>query len=282
MSLSLIAVLYGLAGAVGWGVSNFFAAKASRSESAVVTVFNSQLLLFLLMGVIVLVSSGKINFELDTFFVLACTYLSFTIGLILSYKAFAIGPVSITSPIAGSYALVTVLTSTLLFGEVLNESQWIGIIILFIGLILASYKGNSRLMNSNATGIYLAFAALILIGIGISGFVYAIKEIGWVTTVLLGYFFPTFWTGLYLLFKRDFKYLKFNRHVIFLTIFQLMGTIAVSIGVERTISAIVVPVSSVSPILTAILGLIIFKEKIASNNYIGILVIAASLVLLSL
>lgn len=281
MGLSLIAVLYGLAGAIGWGVSNFFAAKASRGESAVITVFNSQLFLFLLMGGIVLVFNAKVNFSCDIFFVLALTYLLFTIGLILSYKAFAIGPVSITAPIAGSSALITVLVSTLLLGEILSPNQWLGITLLFVGLVLASYKRVSGSTSEN-TGIYFAFASLILIGIGIAGFVYAIKEIGWVTATLLGYFFPTFWTGMYLLFKKDLRRPQFTKHIVFLTIFQIMGTIAVSIGVERTIAAIVVPVSSVSPIVTAVMGLLIFKEKIAKNNVFGIVIIATSLILLSL
>jgi len=239
------------------------------------------LLLFILMGVIVVLFNLTLTISTEVFFILAITYLAFTAGLMLSYKAFAIGPVSITSPIAGSYALITVLASVLLFDEVLQINQWVGIGLLFIGLALASYK-RSKVSLSDKRGIYFAFSALVLIGIGIAGFVYAIKEIGWVTAVLLGYFFPAFWSGSYLLIKRNFKRPNLNRHLLFLTLFQLLGTIAVSIGVERTISAIVVPVSSVSPIVTAVLGLLFFGERIKASNFIGIVLITVSLVLLSL
>jgi drug/metabolite transporter (DMT)-like permease len=199
---------------------------------------------------------------------------------VTSYKAFAIGPVSITSPIVGSYALVTLIISTFVFGEILKLNQWIGLTFLFFGLVAATYeKSNSR---NNSKGITLAFIALLFIGCGIAGFVYAIKEIGWVAAVLLGYLFPTLWSGAYLLITKNIRRPEFTLDVFLLTAFQLLGTVAVSIGVEQSISAIVVPVSSVSPILTSVMGLIFFREKLVRHKLVGVGLIAVSLVLISL
>ncbi len=285
MDSTLIAILCGLGGAVGWGASNFFAAKSSREKNVVVTVFNSQLFLFLAMSIIVLIIRPEIHVSWKLIAFIAINYLIFTLGLLISYKAYAVGPVSITSPIVGANSLIVVAVSVLAFGELLRINQWLGIVILFFGLAAASYdkKKGDKKENFRSSGIYLAFIALIFIGAGIAGFVYAIEQVGWVAAVLLGYFFPAFWTGLYLIFKKQFKRPYCSKSIAGLTVFQLLGTISVSMGIERSLAAIVVPVSSsISPLVTSIMGLLIFKEQIHKNKLLAVGLIIIGLVLISM
>lgn len=281
MDSALVAVLYGLGGAIGWGTSNFFAAKATREKNVVYTVFNSQLLLFLSMAIIVLIIRPEINVPLSTVVFIALNYLIFTVGLLISYRAFAIGPVSITSPIVGANSLIVVAVSVIVFNEALKINQWIGIGILFLGLLIASYERSKKRSKEDSSGILLAFIAFVFIGAGIAGFVYAIGKVGWEMAVLLGYFFPAFWAGLYLLAKRRLKTPHISKNVAGLVGFQLLGTIAVSVGVEKSLASLVVPVSSVSPLVTSVLGLILFKEKIFKYKLIGVAFIILGLVLIS-
>ncbi|CAN5639081.1 GRP family sugar transporter [soil metagenome] len=283
MDTALAAVLFGLGGAVGWGASNFFAAKATREKNALVTVFTSQLILFLTMGLIALIFGLRINLSWELAVFLAFNYLIFTLGLLISYKAYAIGPVSITSPIVGANSLIVVAVSVLVFGEVLRMNQWLGIVILFVGLFAATYEKKKReKISLKSSGVFLAFVALVLIGVGIAGFVYAIGQAGWATAVLLGYFFTAFWVGLYLTLKSQIKRLHFTQSLAGLTVFQLLGTVSVSVGVERTLAALVVPVSSVAPLVTSLMGLILFHEKIFRYKLLGVVLIVAGRVVISL
>ncbi len=284
MNSAMIAILYGLGGAIGWGASNFFAAKSTREKNVVLTVFNSQLLLFLAMGVIALVLKPEVHISPEMLAFIAFNYLIFTVGLVISYKAYAMGPVSVTAPIVGANSLVVVVVSVLFLNEVLQRNQWLGIALLFLGLIVASQerRRRERKIHLKTSGIFLAFIALLLIGLGIAGFVYAIGEIGWEMAVLLGYFFPALWSGLYLLAKKQLKTPRISKSIAGLTAFQLLGTVSVSVGVEKSLAALVVPVSSVSPLITSILGLILFQEKTAKYKLVGAALIILGLVLISI
>lgn len=282
MDTALSAVLYGLGGALGWGASNFFAAQATRDKSAAVTVFNSQLFLFLAMVLVafvlrpdVAVTPGIVGFA-------ALNYLVFTVGLLVSYRAYAIGPISITSPIVGANALIVVAVSVLVFGEVLAANQWLGIVLLFLGLAAVTYEKSKRAVSIKSSGVSLAFMALVLIGAGLAGFVYLVGQVGWEATLLLGYFFPAFWAGLYLALRRQMKVLRLTKSMIGLVAFQLLGTISVSVGVERSLAAVVVPVSAVSPMVTSVMGLVLFREAIARYKLAGVALIIAALVLIAI
>ena len=73
-----------------------------------------------------------------------------------------------------------------------------------------------------------------------------------------------------------------SKNILGLTGFALIGTIAVSFGVEKALSSIVVPVSSLSPLVTSILGLILLNEKVSKYKLIGVGLIILSLVLISI
>jgi drug/metabolite transporter (DMT)-like permease len=281
MDTSIVTVLYGLGGAIGWGVSNFFAAKASQKTNPLATVFSSQSILFLSMAVMALMTRPVFDVSLSIFVIIALSYLFFTIGLVISYKAYAIGPISITSPIVGAFSIIVVASSVILFDEILQPNQWIGLMILFIGLFLASME-KRKTQSIKTSGISLAFIALILIGLGLSGFVYAIGEIGWFVAVLLGYFFTAFWAAIILIIKNQLKPIKVTKNVLGLVVFQLLGTISVSYGIERSLAAIIVPVSSLNPLATSVLGVLIFKEVMNKRRIFSVALIIFSLVIISL
>lgn len=281
MDNTLVAILYGLAGAIGWGVSNFFAAKSTNENSALNIVFNSQLLIFIIMTVVILVSRPEMNITLGFLGFFALVYIAITLALVLSYKAYSIGPLSITSPIVGANSLIVVIISVLLFNEVLQPNQWAGILILLTGLTMAvRSKPNHSKNNSSKRGIYLASISMVLFGLGISGFIYGVEKVGWMPAVWLGYFFPALWTGLFLVYKKQFKKPRFNKNLVYLSLFNVFGTIAVSVGVETSLSAIIIPVSAISLLITSFLGLYIFREKISKFQLSGVLTLFFGLILI--
>ena len=278
-----MAVLFGLGGAIGWGTGNYFAACSTKEKSSAFTVYNSNLLALIAFALIVMVFRLHIIFSISLMAFLAVDYLIFTIGLLLAYKAYALGPLSITSPIISGYSLIVLAYSVFIIGDVLKAFQWLGILVLFIGLFAVIYeKGRKRgKVNFKTSGVSIALLSLVFEGIGLSGYVYAIRQSNWETTNLYVIFFLTFWTAVYLIYKKQFKKPKFSKNVIALTGFSLIGTLAVSIGIEKASSAVVFPVSSLSPLITSILGIILLKEKLLKYKLVGVVFIILGLVLMS-
>lgn len=280
MNSATVAVLFGLGGAIGWGVSNFFASQSSRKSSPLKTVFVSQAILFLIMAVLAVIFRPAVDISLNILMIIVISYLIFTVGLVVSYKAYEIGPISLTSPIVGAFSIIVVASSVLFLDASLQAIQWIGLLLLFTGLFMALMQKNKS-QSWRSSGIALAFIALIFMGVGLSGYVYAIGKIGWFYTVLLGYFFTAFWSAMLLIYKKEFKTFKLPKSTIGLIIFQIIGTLSVSIGVERSLSVIIVPVSSLSPLATSLLGILIYKEAVTRQRLYAVLIIIISLVLVS-
>ena len=87
---------------------------------------------------------------------------------------------------------------------------------------------------------------------------------------------------LYLVYKKQLKSPHVSKSVVGLVAFQILGTISVSVGVEKSLAALIVPVSSVSPLVTSVLGIVLFKEKVLKYKLLGGALIIVGLVLISL
>ena len=70
--------------------------------------------------------------------------------------------------------------------------------------------------------------------------------------------------------------------MVLLVLFQLLGTISVSYGIEESLAAIIVPVSSVNPLVASLLGVIVLSETLNKRRILSIAIIVVSLVIISL
>ncbi len=125
MPVFLIALIAGLSGMLGWGISDFFAKKTIDKIGDLKTLIGSQiiggvflLLYFLLTGMnIPTITSNML------IFLVALAALDGT-GYLLLYRAFQKGVMSIVSPIAASAAGFSVIVATLLFKETLSSTEF--------------------------------------------------------------------------------------------------------------------------------------------------------------
>src|SRR6187401_1173158 len=110
-------IALGLAAALSWGLADYLAAVASRRTGSLRVVFGFHVVAIALLAVL-LVASGKSLAAVSAgdlaWFVLFgvlgwASYLGF-------YRALAIGPISIVSPIVSAYAAVTVLCAVIIGG----------------------------------------------------------------------------------------------------------------------------------------------------------------------
>src|SRR5512132_293709 len=60
-----------------------------------------------------------------------------TLSLVALYRAFALGPIAVVSPVVASYAALSVVGIVLVLGERLSLGQAVAIAVTFVGVALA-------------------------------------------------------------------------------------------------------------------------------------------------
>ena len=273
-----LGILMGILVMLSWGVSDIFAAKASRRISARVIFFFSQLILVLLF----LVSSRFHAFParispVDMALIASCGVLSL-VGYLSLIKGLQQGPISVVSILSGSAPVITVIIALLFLDEKISLLQGIGVICAIMGAILASLslKGmGSFSFESWKKGARYGFFSMVGFGL-----FYVIAD-GLVER--MGGFYPIFLAKSvsFLIFlclpgalsavrgeKISGRWLWFMIGAI--GILEFLGQFFYGRGVEIGQTAIIVPIASAFPIVTITLAHIFFRERLQKSQYLGI------------
>lgn len=193
-----IGVGFGLLAALCWGLADFCARGASRSGGTFRTLLSIQVVACLALPAIGL-PLGLIRFAgqpAGVMLVAVALNLVILAGAGLLYRAFAIGTLALTSPIAASYAALTALLALLLSGEHPDAAQLAGIVLTLGGVLLASSvpghpaRAPARTVRFGplrlAPGLLEAFGAMLLFGVAYWALRYVVAILGGVTVALLG------------------------------------------------------------------------------------------------
>jgi drug/metabolite transporter (DMT)-like permease len=102
-------ILFGLVAALGWGTGDFIAGRVSRLIGVIQTLFYVQMCGLISIGALLLLKPGAPAPHAGAWALAAVIALGNFAGTLLLYRAFAIGKLSIVSPIASGFAVVTAL-----------------------------------------------------------------------------------------------------------------------------------------------------------------------------
>ncbi len=272
---------------LGWGVADFFAAKAVRKSSILKTFFWAQTTG---MIVIFIIFSLFFRFPVVSFSSIIMLLISALLGvisLLAFYKGLQIGTISIVSPVASAWAVIVVLLSMVFLDEALTALQTAGISLAIIGGILASFRYHDLIrlkLRKIARGVEYGLIAMLGWGIMFTLIGILVSKLGW--------FFPMMFINvlgvLYVLTyssiaKKNVSFPKNVALVIVLAgILQAIAFLAFGAGVNSEYVAIVAPVAASFPAVTIILARIFFKEILELNQKIGIISVLVGFVLLSI
>ena len=132
------ALLYGVGAAVAFGFGDYAAAMATRRAGFAWTALAMQVIGNAALVLVLLVMSRWPAFawsQVPWAFALA---LIGTISLVFLYRAFALGPIAVVSPVVASYAALSVVGIVIFLGERLTLGQAIAIAVTFVGVAIAS------------------------------------------------------------------------------------------------------------------------------------------------
>lgn len=291
-------IFLGLVAAISWGTGDFLVRGATRRIGSFLSLFYMQLfgLLFILP---LAVFSGELTAGIQKIDPTALFFLILTIGIGITgslqlYQAFATGMLSVVSPIAASYAAITLVLS-LLSGEQLTVARAVGVAICLCGVLLSSIERTHNTSPDGKSetegwhlppGVINAIGAAICYGIvfWLLGF-HVIPRLGSLFTVtatrsgqvlivmpllalLLG-------RSLRPPSKRDLKIL------LIVGVIDTSGYLAAMIGSATEQVSVVTVLSSMFSAWTVLLAWIFYKERPHRLQWIGITLIFIGIVLVS-
>lgn len=218
-------------------------------------------------------------------FVLGVLSIAVLANYFVFIKALEIGPVSIVSSVVAAYAAIVVALAVLVLGERLNFGQGLGAAIAIAGVFLAS-SDLRTLTTGFLIGRGVMFAFIALVGFGITTFT------GGVLAQSYGWLLPAFAVRLFtvpmiLAIAASRKAWPWQTAGIGTMVFASVvgvveagGFLAFMRGSELGFVAIVAAASATYPLIPLILGLTVFKERLAPNQWVGVVSVLSGVILL--
>jgi drug/metabolite transporter (DMT)-like permease len=297
-----IGLSLGLAAALCWGCVDLTAAFAGRRLGSLRVAAVLHLTSALAIVVLALVREaafpakpGDLVAAIVNGAVASVAYLSF-------FTALRIGPVAVVSPVVAAYGGVTVILAVLIRGETLTPLQAIGAGVATVGVVLTGLVSDrgwrgTRLVGQGVVFALVAMVCFSILTVGLAG---PIRSAGWlpilvasrlanaatVWLVLAGVV-RTRWTGAApLLQAGDHQPRPSRRRAIAVAaaggLLDIAGFVAFAIGLEQAPTWIVGLASSFGPVVTVLVAVAIWGERLRPNQWLGLSGIAVGLVAVAL
>lgn len=127
--------LFALATSLMYGLADFGGGLLTRRIPALTVVVASQTIAVIVLGVIVVATGGWTEWGPQLWFAVAAGLIG-PVAMLAFYKALAIGPMSVVSPLA-SVGVVVPVAVGLVLGERPGVPQFAGLTVAIVGIVLA-------------------------------------------------------------------------------------------------------------------------------------------------
>jgi drug/metabolite transporter (DMT)-like permease len=282
-------IVLGLAAALSWGLADYVAAISSRRTGVLRVVLGFHLVATALLAVVLFGSGGGLSDvsgeDLAWFlFVGALGWLSY----LAFYRALAIGPISIVSPIVSAYAAVTIVCAVLISGERLAAGESVAIAVALLGVVLASsdLAQVRAIERVAALGIVLALVTAVVIGSYVYGVAYFSDEYGWLAPIFLARGFSTLLILLTTLPGGEWRFRERSWGLLaaigLIAAVDTAGYVAFNFGVRHEETSIVAAAAAPYSVVPIAAGVVLLHERPTTTQWAGIGLVIVGLVLLGL
>jgi drug/metabolite transporter (DMT)-like permease len=282
-------IVVGLAAALAWGTADVLATIASRRTGSFRVVFGFHIVAVLFLGLLLAatgeglgdVPGGDLLWLAFVGVLGAVSYLTF-------YRALAIGPISIVSPIVSAYAAVTFLLAVAIGGERPSPGEIAAIVVVILGVLLSSsdLAQVRRLQRVAIVGLVLALVTAVVIGAFVYGVSHFSDDLGWLVPLFLARGFSTLFLAAVSLRGAQWRFP--DRAPSLLGLVAAVGVIDTSayalfnVGVRHAETSVVATAAAPYAIVPIVAGVLLFSERPRPTQWAGIALVLAGLVLLGL
>ncbi|HKY50764.1 MAG TPA: EamA family transporter [Candidatus Limnocylindria bacterium] len=282
------ALLYGVGAAVAFGFGDYAAAMATRRVGVVLTSIGMQSI-SLVGYAIVLALLGR--WPVATPELIGYGFVLGLIGVTSAaalYRALAIGPIAVVSPVVASYAALTVILIVAFLGERLTVGQGTAIAVVFVGVVVAStdFGELRKTLGRPTEGVRYGLVATI--GFAVWGWLYAaaVRATDGLGMILVLRAFSVLALTIFVVARRtSLSPLRDRRALALIVVVGVLDTAAnvlLSVGIASGFASFVMTGSGAYPLIPALLAILVLRERLAPNQYVGVAVLIAGLVALGL
>lgn len=294
-----IALLTGLAAALAWGLVDVVAAMAGTRIGTLRAIVIEQTGSLLGLIVFVLVVPGVLgDHALEAIGAAVPIGVVSSLAFVGQFSALVLGPVAVVSPVIGAYGGFTVVLAILFRGEALTPTQAIGAVLATAGVILTGvvFDGSSvrgpRLVGPGVlaavASAFLFALATVLLAEPISRYGAAAAIAGnrlgnlGATSAFLALATITGWRFTRPLLSSARLVPRLVALLVLVGMGDIAGFLAFGYGLDVGPVWLVGLLSSFGPVLAIIYGVVALRERLHRTQWVGMGLIAASLVVLAL
>ena len=206
-------------------------------------------------------------------------------GVLMLYRGLALGPIAVVSPIGAAYVAVAVLLVVIVLGERLETGQAVAIAVTFVGIVLTATDGRTvaTAIRRPLPGVWFALLAMASLGGWAAIMAYGTRTQDGLALVLLQRICSAAIVLALMLIRRE-GLGPVGRVpwglVLATGTFDTLANVLFVLGVQGGSASVVATASGAYPIVTAMLAIVLLGERLAWNQYLGVLVLLAGLVAL--
>jgi drug/metabolite transporter (DMT)-like permease len=282
-----LGIIYGLLAAILWGggdvLINRLTVHAGTTRALVLTQVLS-LLFWIVYAVAYGFPGGK---GMDPWMVAVVAGFFHVAGLVLTYRAFEIGTLSIVSPIASSFAIVTAVLA-LITGERPSAIALGGAALLVLGMIVVT-RASSQDSNATLKGVPEALGSAI--GFGVMFWLIPRSEsvlgIAWPLVVLKTMAMLSAVTAMVFGKKAEETTAVLSRSQVWIfgigvAVTDSLAWVCVIISQRASFVSIGTALASLFSVVTVVLAAVLLRERLNRVQFAGIAAIFAGILLVSI
>jgi drug/metabolite transporter (DMT)-like permease len=283
-----VGVALGLTAALLWGLADYSAALASREVGALRGVLGFHVVAVVLLGIAVVATSDLGRAGGEQILVLALVGAVGAVAYLAFYRALAIGPISIVSPVVSGYAATTVVLALIVLDETLSVLEAGAVVLAVGGVMLASSDLASVRMRDSARpqGVLLAILAMVTLGGFVFGLAYYADDLGWLLPIFLGR--ASTLVVLAAALAGDLRgsprlvTARLLPVIVLLALLDTGGYVAFNVGTGHADTAIVAGAAAPYAVVPIVLGVLLLEERPAALQWVGIVLVLVSVATLGL
>ncbi|UJA20863.1 EamA/RhaT family transporter [Thermoleophilia bacterium SCSIO 60948] len=265
----MTSIALALGAALGWGSADFFAGVSSRTVSALVVLWSSQLLGLALVAVTALFVGLDTPAGSDLLLA-AGAGVALTVGLAALYRAMAVGRIAVAAPIAATGVAIPVAVG-LAGGDDPTLLQSLGVVLAAAGILLCSSESSPSAGRATlAAGVGLALLgalggglnAALLAGASSAGVLWVLLIQRGVVGVLA--------LGLLTASRRSVAPpRRVLPAVVTVGVLDLLGTGAFTAATINGELSLVAVVGALYPVVTVMLAFAVLSDRLAPHQLAG-------------
>jgi len=285
MSTTILSILLGIGGMLGWGIYDFLGGVFSKQIGSFKSLFWSQLAGLGSILLLAFVFKTETNIPVLAITLLPIAAIVYSAGYLFFFKGFEKGNVSIVAATMNLWAVFTMMFAFIFMGQRLTATQTIGVFMIISGATLASIDWenitNQRFQIS--LGVKDAIFGAFFFGVFWNISEIITEEIGWLLTTLL----VKFGIAIFLLFfsfaaRQEIGLINSPANtkyaILFMGMIEVGAVALVNYGLTIGDAILITPIASALSIVTITLAVIFLKDSISKLQGLGIVMAVVGII----